>query len=434
MKRIREDLFGGSAQFNRPLAASRGKSFEIYVGWIIEEGNWGLARFVKFCFYDKEPDGWLKEVLCAIATAGGGNDGRGGGEGVLGVGGAAVAVGVAVSPKLTTNEVMKDFKAQRYHMPEIQHSIAMSEALPFPPFGKCTWTSNVVVLELLLLMIMILVLIVLETEDDKAVMKLQKNQRKRAQKENNRRNRDQESLFSDGHVSRALRVKDKEREQKRENEVAKENGYREKYYAKSIQELDLSNGQRCTPSYRLLPDDYPIPSASQRSEPGAQVLNDHWVSVTSGSEDYSFKHMLKNQYEESLFRCEDDRFELDMLLESVSSTAKRAEELLTLVNENKINLEFPFHIKDYFTALNLRCIERLYGDHGLDMMDILRKNPVLALPVILTRLKQKQDESTRCRSDFNKVWAEIYAENHYKSLDHRSFYFKQQDSKNLSTK
>ncbi|XP_044469027.1 paired amphipathic helix protein Sin3-like 2 [Mangifera indica] len=242
------------------------------------------------------------------------------------------------------------------------------------------------------------------------------------------------SLSSDGHVSRALKVEDKEREQKREIEAAKENRCREKYYAKSIQELDLSNCQRCTPSYRLLPDDYPIPSASQRSELGAQVLNDHWVSVTSGSEDYSFKHMRRNQYEESLFRCEDDRFELDMLLESVSSTAKRAEELLTLINENEINLEAPFHIKDYFNAINLRCIERLYGDHGLDVMDILRKNPALALPVILTRLKQKQDEWTRCRSDFNKVWAEIYAKNHYKSLDHRSFYFKQQDSKNLSTK
>ncbi|XP_031274581.1 paired amphipathic helix protein Sin3-like 2 [Pistacia vera] len=85
-------------------------------------------------------------------------------------------------------------------------------------------------------------------------------------------------------------------------------------------------------------------------------------------------------------------------------------------------------------TLNLRCVERLYGDHGLDMMDILCKNPALALPVILTRLKHKQDELTRRCSDFNKVWAEIYAENHYKSLDHRSFYFKRQDSKNLSTK
>ena len=67
-------------------------------------------------------------------------------------------------------------------------------------------------------------------------------------------------------------------------------------------------------------------------------------------------------------------------------------------------------------------------------MDVLRKNAPLALPVILTRLKQKQEEWARCRSDFNKVWAEIYAKNYHKSLDHRSFYFKQQDTKSLSTK
>lgn len=85
-------------------------------------------------------------------------------------------------------------------------------------------------------------------------------------------------------------------------------------------------------------------------------------------------------------------------------------------------------------ALNLRCIERLYGDHGLDVMEVLKKNASLALPVILTRLKQKQEEWARCREDFNKVWAEIYAKNYHKSLDHRSFYFKQQDTKSLSTK
>ncbi|KAG2333907.1 hypothetical protein Bca52824_005087 [Brassica carinata] len=167
---------------------------------------------------------------------------------------------------------------------------------------------------------------------------------------------------------------------------------------------------------------------------GAAVLNDHWVSVTSGSEDYSFKHMRRNQYEESLFRCEDDRFELDMLLESVGSAAKSAEDLLNNITEKKISIEGSFRVEDHFTALNLRCIERLYGDHGLDVTDLIRKNPAAALPVILTRLKQKQEEWTKCREDFNVVWADVYAKNHYKSLDHRSFYFKQQDSKNLSAK
>ncbi|AES74611.2 putative transcription regulator Others family [Medicago truncatula] len=240
-------------------------------------------------------------------------------------------------------------------------------------------------------------------------------------------------LAGDGHLSRSSKLEDKEHRRETDGGKEKER-YKEKYMGKSIQELDLSDCKRCSPSYRLLPADYPIPTASQRSELGAHVLNDHWVSVTSGSEDYSFKHMRRNQYEESLFRCEDDRFELDMLLESVSSAAKRADELYNSIVENKISVESLSRIEDHFTVLNLRCIERLYGDHGLDVLDILRKNPTHALPVILTRLKQKQEEWNRCRSDFNKVWADIYSKNHYKSLDHRSFYFKQQDSKNLSTK
>ncbi|KAK1322458.1 Paired amphipathic helix protein Sin3-like 3 [Acorus calamus] len=64
--------------------------------------------------------------------------------------------------------------------------------------------------------------------------------------------------------------------------------------------------------------------------------------------------------------------------------------------------------------------EWLYGDHGLDMMDVLRKNAGLALPVILTRLKQKQEEWSRCRNKFNEIWAETYAKHYHKSLDHRS--------------
>lgn len=34
----------------------------------------------------------------------------------------------------------------------------------------------------------------------------------------------------------------------------------------------------------------------------------------------------------------------------------------------------------------------------------------------------------------NKVWNDVYARNYHKSLDHRSFYFKQQDKKSLSVK
>lgn len=209
---------------------------------------------------------------------------------------------------------------------------------------------------------------------------------------------------------------------------------REKYMTKPISELDLSSCEQCTPSYRLLPKSYPKPIVSYRKPLAHGVLNDTWVSVTSGSEDYSFKHMRRNQYEESLFRCEDDRFELDMLLESTAITAKRMEELLEKMQEANTKHDGQVHLDDYLTAINIRCIERIYGDHGLDVIDLLRKNAAVALPVILSRLKQKRDEWTKCKEDMNKVWAEVYAKNYHKSLDHRSFYFKQQDKKNLSMK
>ena len=63
---------------------------------------------------------------------------------------------------------------------------------------------------------------------------------------------------------------------------------------------------------------YKEPVASYRTGLAAEVLNDTCVSVTNGiedngseangSEDYSLEHMRKNEYEEILFRCEEDRY------------------------------------------------------------------------------------------------------------------------------
>uniref|UniRef100_A0A7I4FH13 Histone deacetylase interacting domain-containing protein n=1 Tax=Physcomitrium patens TaxID=3218 RepID=A0A7I4FH13_PHYPA len=255
------------------------------------------------------------------------------------------------------------------------------------------------------------------------------------------------------------REKDKEREREKDNEkdrdreqdakererhvkpsqAAKEGSHKvasnsDKYLNKPISELDLSSCDRCTPSYRLLPKQHLRPVSSHRTALGNSVLNDSWVSVTSGSEDYSFKHMRKNQYEESLFRCEDDRYELDMLLEGTAVTAKVVGEFTAKQEEQNGKMEPLPPVDEFLSAINLRCIERIYGDHGLDMLEALRKNTSRAMPVIHSRLVQKEEEWTRCREEMNKVWSEVYAKNCYKALDHRSFYFRSQDKKALSTK
>jgi len=64
----------------------------------------------------------------------------------------------------------------------------------------------------------------------------------------------------------------------------------------------------------------------------------------------------------------------------------------------------------------------------------LYSNSAISIPVILKRLKQKDQEWAKARREWNKVWREVNEKNYYKSLDHQSFFFKQNDKKNLSPK
>jgi paired amphipathic helix protein Sin3a len=153
--------------------------------------------------------------------------------------------------------------------------------------------------------------------------------------------------------------------------------------------------------------------------------------------------MRKNQYEEALFKCEDERFEIDMVIDSNMSTIRvlepLAEEILSLKqiggkrdpNGPRYSLQLE---KRQLSTIHLNAISRIYGDHGEEILEMLRKNPAGTIPVVLKRLKQKDQEWRKARHELNKHWKEVVEKNHYKSFDHRSFYFRQTDKKYLSTK
>jgi hypothetical protein len=63
-------------------------------------------------------------------------------------------------------------------------------------------------------------------------------------------------------------------------------------FSMPLSEIDFSQCRRCSPSYRALPGDYPRVTSSERSETDDSVLNDMWVSVPTGSEDFSNKVVL----------------------------------------------------------------------------------------------------------------------------------------------
>jgi hypothetical protein len=73
--------------------------------------------------------------------------------------------------------------------------------------------------------------------------------------------------------------------------------------------------------------------------------------------------MRKNQYEEALFRCEDDRFELDMCIETNASTLKKLRPLRDLFAgmspEDRALWRLP---ENELGAIHFRAVERIYGD------------------------------------------------------------------------
>ena len=122
---------------------------------------------------------------------------------------------------------------------------------------------------------------------------------------------------------------------------------------------------------------------SGRSKEEEEVLNDTWVSVPVGSED-GFKASRKNQYEEILFKCEDDRYELDMVIEVNSSTIMALTPVIKQIQDSTTEQLKSFKLEDGLDILHLRAIERIYGEKGSLVLQGINKNPVVAVPIVFT--------------------------------------------------
>ncbi|KAK8828976.1 hypothetical protein WA538_000978, partial [Blastocystis sp. DL] len=189
-----------------------------------------------------------------------------------------------------------------------------------------------------------------------------------------------------------------------------------------------------TPSYHLLPPQVPRRVGSQRSYAESLVLNDDLVSQTIGSEDFSFNHMRRNQYEDALFRCEDDRFEADVILETTRSAAAQLE---SLERELQTAPARPLKLRDdALSAVQQAAIRRVYNHNGADVevLKLLRLDPRGAIPRVLQRLKEKLAQWSEEKVALNERCREVQKANYYLSLDHRSFYFRQSDKKAITTK
>ncbi|KAF8783565.1 hypothetical protein HU200_000502 [Digitaria exilis] len=193
--------------------------------------------------------------------------------------------------------------------------------------------------------------------------------------------------------------------------------------------VNLDMCTRSTTSYYLLPKNCLTLKSSYRTELGRSIFNDTLVSATSGRED-CFKFRTKNHYEENIFKCEDDMFESDMLLHRYKATADFIGNLL------QDHVDSAMRIQEHLTPLHRRCIEQLYDEHGLDMLDALweKIDTSTVLAILHSRLNQKIEELSEARLSLIKTCSNNISNNYHRSLDHRSSSFKQLDKRRMRPK
>lgn len=205
-------------------------------------------------------------------------------------------------------------------------------------------------------------------------------------------------------------------------------------------QLELSLCKSYGPSYRQLPKAETYMPCSGRDEMCWEVLNDEWVGhPTWASEDSGFIAHRKNQYEEILFKIEEERLDFDYHMEANLKTIQTLEtianRIANMTPEQKANFKLPQGLGHNSTTIYKKVIRKIYDkDRGFEVIDALHENPAVAVPVVLKRLKQKDEEWKRSQREWNKVWREMEQKVFYKSLDHLGLTFKQADKKSLTAK
>uniref|UniRef100_A0A672MUD1 Paired amphipathic helix protein Sin3a-like n=1 Tax=Sinocyclocheilus grahami TaxID=75366 RepID=A0A672MUD1_SINGR len=203
-------------------------------------------------------------------------------------------------------------------------------------------------------------------------------------------------------------------------------------------EIDYASCKRLGSSYRALPKSFQQPRCTGRTPLCKEVLNDTWVSFPSWSEDSTFVSSKKTQYEEHIYRCEDERFELDVVLETNLATIRVLEAVQKKISRMSAEDQAKFRLDNTIggssEVIHRKAIQRIYGDKAPDIIDGLKTNPAVSVPIVLKRLKTKEEEWREAQRSFNKIWREQNEKYYLKSLDHQGINFKQNDTKVFRSK
>jgi paired amphipathic helix protein Sin3a len=175
-----------------------------------------------------------------------------------------------------------------------------------------------------------------------------------------------------------------------------------------------------------------------QSEQDAAVLNNKMICVgaermrLSGSpEDYDTVRIRRNAYEEAMFRIEDERFEVDMAIERNALAMRQIEpiaEEVAMLRENEEKDGQPIGRLQYqlnnrtLNSIQINAIGRIYGDNGDEVVEHLARNPSAVLPIVYQRLRQKDQEWRKQKSELMAKWKAACEANYEGSMDYLCYF------------
>ena len=183
-------------------------------------------------------------------------------------------------------------------------------------------------------------------------------------------------------------------------------------------------------SYFKLNPNFPLPICSEKLNPQndgfyKQFLNEKYLSLSMGSENFKFK--MRNANEDLIFRNEDDMYRLDTQIEMferclviMQEEINKYDELAEKGGKEKHKYSFPMK---RLTPL-MYYWEKKYKDLLLPLLTIkpFQRDTLLLLSIgIQDKLKDLQNY----KKDQQPVFDEVFRKNFIKSLDHRSYQYKE---------
>ena len=210
--------------------------------------------------------------------------------------------------------------------------------------------------------------------------------------------------------------------------------------AMSAHKVVLANCRALGPSYRLLPKRECFAKCSGRDEMCHQVLNDEWAShPTWASEDAGFVSHRKNQFEEALYRMEEERHDYDFNIETCLRTIQLLEPIVQQISmmdtDDRNHFKLPRGLGGQSEAIWQRVIKKLYDrPMGCKVVDDMFLRPTKICGVLLTRLREKVEKWKQAQREWEKVWRDQTHKQFWKSLDHQGLNAKQENKRSFQPK